>query len=156
MVKFVSGKMKIKSLGYKVIDEESGIVLELIPKTEEATQELVKQFFENFQVLIGEVQKAEVLKKERKRKVKMEKRRIEKKNIPNPAERQIRELADLPEEFAVNDIGDLFEKDGYDRKKIIDNAYHDIYNLIDRNKIIYIEDTKPKKYRIVSRDAGGL
>jgi hypothetical protein len=36
--------MKIKSLGYKVTDEESGIVFELIPKTEEATQELVEKF----------------------------------------------------------------------------------------------------------------
>jgi hypothetical protein len=33
--------MKIKSLGFKVTDEDSGLVFELIPKTEEATQELV-------------------------------------------------------------------------------------------------------------------
>ncbi len=40
----------------------------------------------------------------------------EKKSIPNPSERQTRELTDLPEEFVIADIGDLFEKEGYDRK----------------------------------------
>lgn len=52
--------------------------------------------------------------------------------------------------------GDLFEKEGYNRKKIMENAYHDIYNMIEKNKIIYLENTKPKKYRIVSRDTSDL
>lgn len=44
-------------------------------------------------------------------------------------------------------IGDLFENKGYDKKKIIDNAYHDINYLIKNQKIEQIEATKPKKYR---------
>jgi hypothetical protein len=150
--------MKIKSLGYKITDEESGIVIELIPKTEEATQELVEKFFESFQVLKVEAPKVELLREEKKpsKKRKYVRLKPEKKGIANPLERQTKELADLAEEFVINDIGDLFEKDGYDRKKIIENAYHDIYNLIDKNKIIYLEGTKPKKYKIVSRDTSDL
>ena len=150
--------MKIKSLGYKVTDEESGIVFELIPKTEEATQELVEKFFSSFQVLKVETPKVEVLRKEKKppKKPKYVRPKSEKKGIPNPLERQIKELTDLPEEFVIADIGDLFEKEGYDRKKIIENAYHDIYNLIEKNKIIYLEGTKPKKYKIVSRETSDL
>ncbi len=49
--------MKIKSLGYKIIDEESGIIIELIPKTEEVTQDIVEKFFDSFQVLKVEPQK---------------------------------------------------------------------------------------------------
>lgn len=78
------------------------------------------------------------------------------KGIPDSLERLSKELTDLPEEFIVSDIGDLFEKEGYNRKKIFDNAYNDIHNLMDKNKIIYIEGTKPKKYRIVSRDTSDL
>ena len=150
--------MKIKSLGYKVIDEESGIVFELIPKTEEANQELVEKFFDSFQVLKVETPKVELLRDEKKppRKPKFVKPRPEKKSIPNPLERQTKEINDLPEEFVIADIGDLFEKEGYDRKRIIENAYHDIDNLIEKNKIIYLEGTKPKKYRIVSRDTSDL
>ncbi|HWR26649.1 MAG TPA: hypothetical protein VN316_02105 [candidate division Zixibacteria bacterium] len=150
--------MKIKSLGYKVTDEESGIVFELMPKTEEATQELVEKFFNSFQVLKVETPKVELLREEKKppKKPKFVKPKPEKKGIPNPLERQIKELADLPEEFAIAEIGDLFKKEGYDRKKIIENAYHDIDNLIDKNKIIYLENTKPKKYKIVSRDTNDL
>ena len=149
--------MKIKSLGYKVTDEESGIVFELIPKTEEATQELVEKFFGSFQVLKVETPKVEVLRKEKKPPKKPYVRlKTEKKGIPNPLERQIKELTDLPEEFAIADMGDLFEKEGYDRKKIIENAYHDIYNMIDKNKIIHLENTKPKKYKIISRDTSDL
>ncbi len=150
--------MKIKSLGYKVTDEESGIVFELIPKTEEATQELLEKFFDSFQVLKVETPKVEVLRREKKspKKPKYVRLKTEKKGIPNPLERQIKELTDLPEEFVIADIGDLFKKEGYDRKKIIENAYHDIYNLIEKNKIIYIEGTKPKKYKIVSRDSSDL
>ncbi len=40
--------MKIKSQGYKVTDEESDIVFELIPKTEEETQELSEKFFSDY------------------------------------------------------------------------------------------------------------
>ncbi len=150
--------MKIKSLGFKVTDEESGIVFELIPKTEEATQELVEKFFDSFQVLKAETPKVERLREEKKppKKPKVVKPKPEKKGIPNPLERQIKELTDLPEEFVITDIGDLFEKEGYDRKKIMENAYHDIYNLIKMNKIIYLEGTKPKKYKIVSRDTSDL
>ncbi len=150
--------MKIKSLGYKVTDEESGIVFELMPKTEEATQELVEKFFNSFQVLKVETPKVELSRKEKKppKKPKFVKPKPEKKGIPNPLERQTKELADLPEEFAIAEIGDLFKKEGYDRKKIIENAYHDIDNLIDKNKIIYLENTKPKKYKIVSRDTSDL
>ena len=163
--------MKIKSLGYKVTDEESGIVYELIPKTEEATHELVEKFFDSFQVLKVETPKFELLKEEekppKKRKyVKLKREKItnfvkpklEKKgkSIPNPLERQTKEITDLPEEFVIADMGDLFEKEGSDRKKIIESAYHDIDNLIDKNKIIYLEGTKPKKYRIVSRDTSDL
>jgi hypothetical protein len=162
-------EMKIKSLGYKITDEESGIVFDLIPKTEEATQELVEKFFSSFQVLKAETQKVELLREEKKtpkkRKYvrlkpekikKLVKRKPEKKGIPNPLERQTKELTDLPEEFVIADMGDLFEKEGYDRKKIIENAYHDIYNLIDKNKIIHLENTRPKKYKIVSRDISDL
>jgi uncharacterized protein YfkK (UPF0435 family) len=80
----------------------------------------------------------------------------EKKSIPNPMERQTKELTDLPEEFGIADIADLFEKEGYDRKKIKENAYHDIYDMIKKNKIISIEGARPKKYRIVSRDTSDL
>jgi hypothetical protein len=150
--------MKIKSLGYKVIDEESGIVFELIPKTEEATQELVEKFFGSFQVLKVETPKVEHLREEKKppKKPKYVKPKPEKKGIPNPIERQTKELTDLPEEFVIGDIGDLFEKEGHDRKKIIENAYHDIDNLIEKNKIIYLEGVKPKKYKIVSREISDL
>ncbi len=150
--------MKIKSLGYKVIDEESGIVFELIPKTEEATQELVEKFFDSFQVLKAETPKVELLREEKKppKKPKFVKPKPEKKGIPNPSERQTKEITDLPEEFVIADIGDLFKKEGYDRKKIIENAYHDIDNLIEKNKIIYLDGTKPKKYKIVSRDTSDL
>ncbi|MCE8423896.1 MAG: hypothetical protein J5U19_02925 [Candidatus Methanoperedens sp.] len=161
--------MKIKSLGFKVTDEESGIVFELIPKTEGANQELVEKFFDNFQVLKVETPKVELLNEEikppRKQKyvrlkpekiTKFLKTKPETKSIPNPSERQNKELTDLPEEFVITDIGDLFEKEGYERKKIIDNAYHDIYNMIGKNKIITLEGTKPKKYKIVSRDTSDL
>ncbi len=151
-------KMKIKSLGYEVIDEDSGIVFELIPKTEEATQELIEKFFGSFTVLKVETPKAGVLRKEKKpsKKPKHVRLKPEKKGIPGPLERQIKELTELSEEFVIADMGDLFEKEGYDRKKIIENAYHDIYNMIEKNKIIYLEGTKPKKYRIVSRDTSDL
>jgi hypothetical protein len=150
--------MKIKSLGYKVTDEESGIVFELIPKTEEATQELVEKFFDSFQVLKVETPTVEFLSEVKKppKKTKFMNPKPEKKGIPNPLERQTKELADLPEEFVITDIGELFEKEGYDKKKIMDNAYHDIYNMMKKNKIIYLEGTKPKKYRIVSRDTSDL
>ena len=163
--------MKIKSLGYKVTDEESGIVFELIPKTEAATHELVEKFFDSFQVLKVETPKFELLKEEekppKKRKyVKLKREKItnfvkpklEKKgkSIPNPLERQTKELTDLQEEFAIADIGELFGKEGFDKKKIIENAYHDIYNMIKKNKIIYSEGTKPKKYKIISRDTSDL
>ena len=150
--------MKIKSLGYKVIDEDSGIEFELMPKTEEATQELVQKFFDSFQVLKVETPKVELLRKEKKqpKKPKLLKPKPEKKSIPNPVERQTKEITDLPEEFVIADIGDLFKKEGYDRKKIIENAYHDIDNLIEKNKIIYLDGTKPKKYKIVSRDISDL
>jgi hypothetical protein len=103
-------------------------VFELIPKTEEATQELVEKFFSSFQVLKAETPKVELLSKEKKppKKPKGVKPKSEKKGIPNPVERQTKELADLPEEFAIANIGDMFKKEGYDRKKIIENAYHDI------------------------------
>ena len=145
--------MKIKPLGYKITDEESGIVFELIPKTEEANQEFVEKFFESFQILKVEIPKEEV---KPPKKPKYKRPKIEIKVLPNPVERQIKELTDLPEEFTTGDLGDLFEKEGYDRKKIIDNAYHDIDNLIEKNKIIYIEGTKPKKYKIVSRETSDL
>ncbi len=161
--------MKIKSLGFKVTDEESGIVFELIPKTEEATQQLVEKFFDSFQVLKVETTKVELLKEEekppKKRKyVRLKREKItnfvkpkpEKKSIPNPLERQTKELTDLPEEFAIADIADLFEKEGYDRKKIKENAYHDIYSLVEKNKIISIEGARPKKYKIISRDTSDL
>ena len=142
---------------------------QLIPKTKEATQELVEKFFDSFQVLKVETPKVELLREEKKipkkpRYVRLKPEKIkklvkpkpEKKGIPNPLERATKELADLPEEFAIADIGDLFKKEGYDRKKIIENAYHDIDNLIEKNKIIYSEGTKPKKYKIVSRDTSDL
>lgn len=162
--------MKIKLLGFKVTDEESGIMFELIPKTEEANQELVEKFFSSFQVLKVETQKVEPLKEERikdtlqikgtkgtskpkgDKKPKTVKPKHEKKGIPNPLARQTKELTDLPEEFVIADIVDLFQKEGYDKKKIGENAYHDIYYLIKKNKIIYLDGTKPKKYKIVSRD----
>jgi hypothetical protein len=161
--------MKIKSLGFKVTDEESGIVFELLPKTEEATHELVEKFFESFQVLKVETPKVELLKEEKKplnkqkyvrlkpeKIIKHEKLKPEKKSIPKALERHIKELTDLPEEFVIADIIDLFEKEGYDRKKILSNAYHDIDNLIEKNKILYMDGTRPKKYRIVSRDTSDL
>ncbi|MCX9073870.1 MAG: hypothetical protein OIN88_04335 [Candidatus Methanoperedens sp.] len=150
--------MKIKPLGYRIIDEESGMIFEVIPKTKEATQEFVEEFFDSFKILKVETSKIEPLREEKKppRKPKSKRPKSEKKVIPNPVQRHIKELTDLPEEFTIGDIGDLFEKDGYDRKKIIDNSYHDINDLIDKNKIIYIEGTKPKKYKIVSRDTSDL
>jgi hypothetical protein len=140
-VKALSNKLKIKPLGYKIIDEESGMIFEVIPKTKEATQEFVEKFFENFKISRVETPGVEPLREEKKppRKAKTEILKREKKGIPNPVQRQIKELTDLPEEFTIGDIGELFEKDGYDRKKIMANAYHDIDNLIDKNKIIYIE-----------------
>ena len=149
--------MKIKSLGYKVTDDKSGIVFELIPKTEEANQELVQKFFDSF-VLKVETLKVEHLREEKKplKKAKVKRVKREKKSIPNPLERQTKELTDLPEEFGIADIADLFEKEGFDRKKIMENAYHDIYSLIEKNKIISIDGTRPKKYKIVSRDTSDL
>jgi hypothetical protein len=134
------------------------MVFELIPKTKEATQEFVEKFFDNFQILKVETLEVEQLREEKKpsRKPKTERPKREKKGIPNPVKRQIKELANLPEEFTIGDIGDLFEKDGYNRKKIMANAYHDIDNMIDKNKIIYMESTKPKKYKIVSRETSDL
>ncbi|MBU4223345.1 MAG: hypothetical protein KKA10_17280 [Euryarchaeota archaeon] len=38
----------------------------------------------------------------------------------------------------------------------LENAYHDIYNMMEKNKIIYLENTKPKKYKIISRDTSDL
>lgn len=154
----MSNKMKIKPLGYKIIDEESGMIFEVIPKTKEATQEFVEKFFDSFKILKVETPGVELLREEKKppRKPKYKRPQQEKKGIPNPVQRQIKELTDLPEEFTISDIGDLFEKDGYNRKKITDNSYHDIDNLIDKNKIIFIEGTKPKKYKIVSRDTSDL
>ena len=133
-------------------------MFELIPKTEEATQELVEKFFDSFQVLKVETPKVELLREEKKppKKAKYVRPKSGKKSIPNPLERQTKEITDLPEEFVIADMGDLFEKEGSDRKKIIESAYHDIDNLIDKNKIIYLEGTKPKKYRIVSRDTSDL
>lgn len=152
--------MKIKPSGYRVIDEENGTVFEIIPKTEEATQELINKFFESFQILKMETQKTShsKLKEETKplKKTKYKKLKPEKKALPQPAERQIKELTDMPEEFTLSEIGDLFEKDGYNRRKIVSNAYHDITDLLNKNKIIYMEGTKPKKYRIVSRDTSDL
>ncbi len=156
MVKILTDKMKIKSLGYRVIDEENGITIELIPKNEDATHELINKFFESFQVLRVESQKAQDrVGKKLSRKSKPEKQKP-KRDIPYPAQRRIRELTELMEEFTISDIGDLFEKEGYNRKKIVDNAYHDIIDLLKKNKIISIESTKPKKYRIISRDTGDL
>ena len=153
----MTNKMKIKPLGYKITDEKSGTIFEIVPKTKEATQELVEKFFEHFQISKVEATEVEPLKKERApRKPRQKKPKREKKGVLKPMQRQIKELADLPEEFTIGDIGDLFEKDGYDRKKIMANAYHDIDNLIDKNKIISIEATKPKKYRILSRDTSDL
>ncbi len=154
MVKTLTDKLKIKPLGYRVIDEDSGIELELIPKTEDATQELINKFFGSFQILKMETQKVKPSKKEKKtpKKPKPRATKPEKKAILQPAQRQIKELTDLSEEFVLGDIGDLFEKYGYDRKMIMRNAYHDINALLEKNKIYYIDGTKPKKYRIVSRD----
>lgn len=161
--------MKIKSTGFKVTDEESGIVFELIPKTEEANQDLVQKFFDSFQVAIVEPLKEERIKDtlpikgtkgtsklKGDKKPKTVKPKPEKKGIPKSLERLAKELTDLPEEFAIADIADLFEKEGFARKKIIENSYHDIDNLIEKNKIISIEGTRPKKYRIVSRDTSDL
>jgi hypothetical protein len=150
--------MKIKSLGYKITDEKSGMVFELIPKTKEATQEFVEKFFDNFQIPKVEAPEIGQLREEKKlpRKPKTERLKRKKKIILNPIQRQIKELADLPEEFTIGDIGDLFEKDGYNRKKIMANAHHNIDNLIDKNKIVYMEGTKPKKYKIVSRETSDL
>ena len=147
--------MKIKSLGFKVTDEESGIVFELIPKTEAATQELVEKFFDSFQVLKVEAPKVEtpkveLLKEEKKpaersgklaKKPKFVQSKPEKKGIPTPIERQTKELGELPEEFVIADIGELFESEGYDKKKILENAYHDIQNLMKKNKIISVSYT---------------
>jgi hypothetical protein len=88
--------MKIKSLGYKVTDE-SGIVFELIPKTEEATQELVEKFFDSFQVLKVETPKVELLREEKKipKKPKFVKPKTEKKGIPNPLEGRLRNCNEI-------------------------------------------------------------
>jgi hypothetical protein len=154
----LSNKMKIKPLGYRIIDEESGMIFEVIPKTKEATQEFVEKFFDSFKILKVETPTVELLREEKKppRKPKYKRQKTGEEVLPNPVLRQTKELTDLPEEFTIGDIGDLFEKDGYDRKKIINNSYHDIDDLIDKNKIIYIEGTKPKKYKIVSRDTSDL
>jgi hypothetical protein len=154
----LSNKMKIKPLGYRIIDEESGMIFEVIPKTKEATQEFVEKFFDSFKILKVETPTVELLREEKKppRKPKYKRPKTEEEVLPNPVQRQTLELTDLPEEFTVGDIGDLFEKDGYNRKKIMNNSYHDIDDLMDKNKIIYIEGTKPKKYKIVSRDTSDL
>ncbi len=150
--------MKIKPIGYKVIDEETGIAFELIPKTEDASPDLVDKFFNSFKVLKAETQEIEPLKQKRKRlkKPKQERARAKKKVIPSPLQRLIKELTDLPEEFILSDIGDLFEKEGYDRKMIIRNAYHDINDLSEKKRIMFREGTKPKKFKIESRDTSDL
>ena len=83
------------------------LCLNLIPKTEEATQELVEKFFDSFQVLKVETPKVERLKEEEKppkkpkyvrlkpeKEPKFARPKREKKSIPNPLERQTKELTD--------------------------------------------------------------
>ena len=105
-----------------------------------------------------ETAKVEPLKEKKKppKKPKSLKPKPEKKGIPKSLERLTKELTDLPEEFVIANIVELFEKEGYDKKKINENAYHDIDNLIEKNKIFYLENTKPKRYRIISRDTSDL
>ena len=50
----------------KAEDEESGIVFELIPKTEEATQGLVEKFLDSFQVLKVNIPKVEPFREKEK------------------------------------------------------------------------------------------
>ncbi len=142
-------RTQIKPLGYKVTDEH-GNVIELAAKTEEASQEIVEEFFDNFRIcrFIGTAEES--------MKAAIEPTRVPRKpgkvGVPNPKQRRTAILQEIADEFGISDIGDLFEKRGYNRKKIIDNSYHDIDNLVKNQKIEYIEGTKPKKYRVLSRE----
>jgi hypothetical protein len=138
---------QIKPLGYKVTDEQ-GNVIELIAKTDEASQEIVEKFFDNFQLRLIAAKPALMAEEKPARAA----RRPRKGGVPNSKERRDAIMQEISEEFVVGDIGDLFEKKGYDRKKVIDNAYNDINYLTKNQKIEHIEGTKPKKYRVLSRE----
>ena len=144
---------KTKKFEFEINDgSQSVMVVNIKDVSKEEMERDLKEFTDKYQIKsvtdlpIGKKAKGNVARG----------KKAPQKGIPNPLERLTKELTDLPEEFNLSNIGDLFEKDGYNKKKIIDNAYHDIDNLMDKNKIIYIEGTKPKKYRIVSRDTSDL
>ncbi len=146
-------QIQIKPLGYKVTDEQ-GNVIELVAKTDEADQEIVEKFLDNFQIrkLIEAKPAEEFLKAAEKPTRAKAVRKPRKGVIPDPKERRATILQEIADEFGIGDIGDLFEKKSYGRKKIIENAYHDIDYLIKNQKIEHIEGTKPKKYRVLSRE----
>ncbi len=146
-------QIQIKPLGYKVTDKQ-GNTIELVTKTDEANQEIVEKFFDNFQIMrFIEAKPAEEFMKEAEKPTRAKGvRKPRKGGVPNPKERRAVILQEIADEFGIGDIGDLLEKKGYDRKKIIDNAYHDINYLINNQRIEQIEGTKPKKYRMLSRE----
>ncbi len=146
-------KIQIKPLGYRVTDEQ-GNIIELVAKTDEANQEIVEKFLDNFQIrkFIEAKPTDEFVKAAEKQTRVKAVRKPRKGGVPNPKERRATILQEIADEFGIGDIGDLFEKKGYDRKKIIENAYHDINYLIKNQKIEQIEGTKPKKYRVLLRE----
>ncbi len=146
-------QIQIKALGYKVTDEQ-GNVIELVARTDEANQKIVEKFLNNFQIRkFIEAKPAEEFVKAAEKPTRVKAvRKPRKGGVPNPKERRTALLQEIADEFGIGDIGDLFEKKGYDKKKIIDNAYHDINYLIKNQKIEQIEGTKPKKYRVLSRE----
>ena len=80
--------------------------------------------------------------------------------IPTPLQRKYK-ILNTPwkdNKFDINDIADLWAKEGYDRKRIIDNTYHDFGDLVDNQKIKHVEGTAPKIYAVIDKnmDASSL
>ncbi len=162
--------VKVKRLGYRVTDD-AGRIFELVEKKgtvtgEDATEELINKFFDKLDFtkfpLVNQKQKSEFeisKKEESKKEVAIELNKAA--GIPFPSERQMRIISELTE-FTISDIGELFATKPdindrvYDRRKIIDNAYHDIKDLLEYNKIELIPNSTPKKYRVIDRSPDGL
>jgi hypothetical protein len=157
----------IKKLGYRVTTDD-GKMFEIVEKetTEQvmdSSEKMINEFFDRFQfvrypmVISKPEQPLEPLRRTPTG-IGLQKHLAA--GIPFPLARQYRILKELTE-FSIPDIGDLFstkpdlEDQVYDRSKIIDNAYHDIKDLLDAKKIEIIEGSKPKKYRVLDRTMDG-
>jgi hypothetical protein len=169
--------MEIKRLGYRITDDD-GKIFELVEKdtipaeqipTSESSEKMIREFFGRFKFvrypMVVPKYPAEKPKEEEQSKKGRHGGAILEMHlaagIPWPTQRQHRILQEL-DEFTIGDIGDHFstkpdiEGKVYDKKKIIDNAYHDVEDLLRAGKVEYIIDTKPKKYRVIDKSMEGM